>query len=67
MATLGTLAEREADDVGDAVFGRPSETNSLGSLGRAVFRTVLQISDYLQSVSADAKSKRMPGTTILKR
>jgi hypothetical protein len=67
VATLGTLAEREADDVGDAVFGRPSETNSLGSLGRAVFRTVLQISDYLQSVSADAKSKRMPGATILRK
>jgi hypothetical protein len=49
------------------VFGRPSETNNLGSLGRAVFRTVLQISDYLQSVSADAKSKRMPGATILRK
>src|SRR5258707_2379274 len=34
IATLGTLAEREVDDVGDAVFGRPSEANSLGSLGR---------------------------------
>ena len=53
VATLGTLAEREVDDVGDAVFGRPSETNGLGSLGRLVFRTVLQVSDYLQSVTAE--------------
>ena len=27
------------------VFGRPSEANSLGSLGRLVFRTVLQVND----------------------
>ena len=26
IATLGTLAEREVDEVGDAVFGRESES-----------------------------------------
>jgi hypothetical protein len=67
VATLGTLAEREVDEVGDAVFGRPSETNGLGSLGRLVFRTVLQVSDYLQSVSAEAKSRKLAGRDILKR
>ena len=67
VATLGTLADREADDVGDAVFGRPSESNGLGSLGRLVFRTALQITDYLQSVSADTKSRKLPGTTILQK
>jgi hypothetical protein len=67
IATLGTLAEREVDEVGDAVFGRPSETNGLGSLGRLVFRTVLQVSDYLQSVSAEARSRRTAGVDILKR
>jgi hypothetical protein len=66
IATLGTLAEREVDDVGDAVFGRPSETNGLGSLGRLVFRTVLQVSDYLQSVSAETKSRKQPGSDILR-
>jgi hypothetical protein len=66
IATLGTLAEREVDEVGDAVFGRPSEANGLGSLGRLVFRTVLQVSDYLQSVSAEAKSHRTTGADILK-
>jgi hypothetical protein len=64
IATLGTLAEREADEVGDAVFGRPSEANGLGSLGRLVFRTVLQVSDYLQSVSAEARSRRVTGAEI---
>jgi len=67
IATLGTLAEREVDEVGDAVFGRPSEANGLGSLGRIVFRTVLQVNDYLQSVSAEAKSKRTAGADILRR
>jgi hypothetical protein len=67
IATLGTLAEREVDEVGDAVFGRPSEVNGLGSLGRLMFRTVLQVSDYLQSVSAEARSRRTPGAEILKK
>jgi hypothetical protein len=66
IATLGTLAEREVDEVGDAVFGRESETNGLGSLGRLVFRTVLQVSDYLQSVSAETKSRKTSGVDILK-
>jgi hypothetical protein len=67
IATLGTLAEREVDEVGDAVFGRPGEANSLGSLGRLMFRTVLQVNDYLQSVSAETKSRRSTGAEILKR
>src|SRR6266700_7306096 len=36
MATAGTVAERDADDVGDVVFGRQSESTSLGSLGRMI-------------------------------
>lgn len=64
IATLGTLADRDADRVGDAVFGRESESNSLGSLGRLVFRTALQIGDYLQSVSAEAKSRKWSGVEI---
>lgn len=67
LATLGTLAEREAEDVGDAVFGRESEANGLGSLGRLVFRTVIKVSDYLQSVSSEATSRKTAGAEILKR
>jgi hypothetical protein len=65
IATLGTLAEREVDDVGDAVFGKPADANSLGSLGRLVFRTVLQISDYLQSVTAETRSRKIAGSDII--
>jgi len=66
IATLGTLAERDVDTVGDAVFGRESEANGLGSLGRLVVKTALQISDYLQSVSAEARSRRMSGADLRK-
>jgi len=67
VATLGTLADREVDAAGDAVFGRESETNTLGSFGRLVFRTVLQVSDYMQSVTAEAKSRKMGGSDLLKQ
>lgn len=67
LATLGTLAEREAEDVGDAVFGRESEANGLGSLGRLVFRTAIKLNDYLQSVSAESTSRKTSGAEILKR
>jgi len=66
VATLGTIAERDVDAAGDAVFGRESETNGLGSFGRLVFRTVLQVSDYMQSVTAESKSRKMTGSELLK-
>jgi hypothetical protein len=65
LTTLGTLAEREAEDVGDAVFGRESESNTLGSLGRAVFRTMIKVSDYLQSVSAETTTKKISGADLM--
>src|SRR5207249_9313928 len=34
IATLGTVAEKDVDEAGDAVFGRESETDSLGARGR---------------------------------
>jgi hypothetical protein len=66
IATIGTLTERDVDTVGDAVFGREGEANGLVSLGRLIVRTALQISDYLQSVTAEAKSKRMTGADLRK-
>ncbi|HEY2906074.1 MAG TPA: hypothetical protein VGJ29_09250 [Vicinamibacterales bacterium] len=57
IATVGTIADRDIDDVNDALFGRPTESNGLGSLGRMVFRKMIEISDYLQSVTAETKSK----------
>jgi len=66
IATLGTLADRDVDEAGDAVFGRESEANGLGALGRMVFRTALKVSDYLQSVSAETKSHKVDGRDIIR-
>src|SRR5262245_23769698 len=66
-ATLGMLAEREVDSVGDALFGRESDAGTLGSLGRLVFRKVVQVSDYFQSISVENRSRPVPGGEILRR
>ena len=66
VATIGTLAEREVNEAGDAVFGNDAEANRLGSLAKLVFRTVLQVSDYLQSVSAETRGRRTAGAEIIK-
>src|SRR5436190_11901986 len=67
VATIGTVAERDVDAAEDAVFGRESETNSLGSFGRMLFRTAVKVNDYLQSVSAETKSRRIPGSDLVKK
>jgi hypothetical protein len=66
MATLGTLAEKDAEDVGDAVFGRESDSTGLSALGRRLFRTVIKVSDYMQSVSAESTTKKTQGSEILR-
>jgi hypothetical protein len=66
IATAGMLAERDADDVGDLVFGRENETTGLGSLGRMIFRTAIKIGDYLQSVSTETTGRRISGGDLLK-
>jgi len=66
IATLGTVAERDVDDAEDAVFGRASDPNSLGGLGRMLFRTAMKVGDYLQSVSAETKSRKLAGAEITK-
>jgi len=66
VATVGTVAERDVDAAEDAVFGRESETNSLGSFGRMLFRTAMKVNDYLQSVSAETRSRKIAGSDIVK-
>ncbi len=61
MATLGTVAERESS--GDAVFGS-DEGVTLGSMGRMLFHAVLQVNDYLQSVSTEARTRDLAGREL---
>src|SRR5207248_612255 len=55
VATVGTIADREADEAGDAVFGKESDANGLSSFGRLLFRTAVKVSDYMQSVTTEIK------------
>ena len=66
VATLGTVAERDVDDAEDAVFVRAADANSLGSFGRMLFRTAMKVGYYLQSVSAETKSRKIAGAEIIK-
>jgi hypothetical protein len=61
LATLGTIAEKEATEAGEAVFGGDDGSVSLGSMGRMLFHAVLQVNDYLQSISADSRTRTLSG------
>lgn len=61
LATLGTIAEKEATQAGEAVFGGDDGSVSLGSIGRMLFHAVLQVNDYLQSVSAESRTRTCVG------
>ena len=43
---------------------RPS---SLGALGRLAVKTAMKVSDYLQGVTAEARSRKLVGAEILRR
>jgi hypothetical protein len=58
-ATLGTIADR--DPAGGAAIGTSDSTVSLGAMGRALFHGILEVSDYLQSVSSDWRSRVITG------
>jgi hypothetical protein len=65
--TIGTLAERDIADAGEAVFGRDDGSVGLKSAGRFLLGTVLRITDYMQSVSASLRSGKMSGREIRSR
>lgn len=64
ITTVGTIAEREIAQTDDAVFGRDEGTVSLKQVGKFLFHTVLQITDYLQSVTSEARSRVFQGREL---
>ncbi len=64
VATVGTIGERDIEDAGDAVFGRDEGAVSLGKVGKFIFHTVLQVSDYLQSVTSEVRSRVFQGREL---
>jgi hypothetical protein len=61
LATLGTIAEKESERAGNAVFGDDDRSVSIAGMGKLLFHAVLQVNDYLQSVSSDTRTRNVSG------
>ena len=64
VATIGTVEEKEIADTGEAVFGRGESAVSVARMGKVLLNTVLQVNDYLQSVSAEAQGPVVLGREL---
>lgn len=64
QVTLATIADRDIDQFGTAIFGDPQSAAGLAGLGRFVFGTLLRIGKYLESERADVTSGRYSGLQI---
>lgn len=64
LATLGTIAEKESAAASSVVFGDDDSSVSLAAMGKMLFHAVLQVNEYLQSVSSEARSREMTGREL---
>lgn len=64
LTTLGTIAEKETAQASQAVFGDDESSISLAAMGKMLFHAVLQVNDYLQSVSAEARTRDVTGRDL---
>ena len=64
LATLGTLAEKETAQASRAVFGDDDSAVSLAAMGKMLFHAVLQVNDYLQSVSTETRTRDVTGRDL---
>jgi hypothetical protein len=64
LATLGTIAERESATASNVVFGDADSAVSLGAMGKMLFNVVLQANEYLQSVSAETRTRDLAGRDL---
>lgn len=64
QVTAASVADREIDQWGSAIFGDDQGAAGLASLGRFVFRTLLRIGKYLESANAEVTSGRYTGLQI---
>jgi hypothetical protein len=64
QATLGTVAEKESERASNAVFGDDDSTVSLAGMGKMLFHAVLSVNDYLQSVSAESRTRNVNGREV---
>lgn len=64
VATVGTIQAEEAADTGEAVFGGDDSTISVARFGKLIFNTVVQVADYLQSETSEARTKVFTGREL---
>jgi hypothetical protein len=64
LGTLGTIAEKESTAAGNVVFGDDDSGVSIAAMGKMLFRAVLSVNEYLQSVSSDTRSRDMTGREL---
>jgi len=64
LATLGTIAEKEGAAAGNVVFGDDDSAVSMAAMGKMLFRAVLSVNEYLQSVTSDLRSRQMTGREL---
>ena len=64
LATLGTLAEKGTEQASKAVFGDDDSSVSLAAMGKMLFRAVVQVNDYLQSVSSETRTRDVTGHDV---
>ncbi len=64
LATLGTIPEKQTEQAGNAVFGDDDSPVSLAAMGKMLFHAVLQVNDYLQSVSSETRSRNIAGRDV---
>jgi hypothetical protein len=64
LATLGTIAEKETERASKAVFGDDESAVSLAGVGKMLFHAVLQVNDYLQSISSEIRSREVSGREV---
>jgi len=64
MATLGTIAEKESTTASNAVFGDDDSSLSIAGMGKMLFHAVLQVNEYLQSVSTETRTRALAGREL---
>lgn len=64
LATLGTIAEKETEQASKAVFGDDDSAVSIASMGKMLFHAVVQVNDYLQSVSSELRTRDVTGRDV---
>jgi hypothetical protein len=64
LVTLGTVAGKETTQATNAVFGDDDSSVSLAAMGKILFHAVLQVNDYLQSVSSEVRTRDIRGRDV---